>query len=283
VRRVLRRLVPAAALAALAAAACNEVQEPPVAVQGVLADSADQIILGAHQLITDRGVLRAELNADTAFIFNEGTRIELRKVNTTFFNGTGAKNATLTSREGTYNTQIGQMEARKKVVVVSVDGRRLTTEQLRFNEQANLITSDSAFTASQGARTLQGVGFESDPNMINVRCRAACRGEVGQVSTPQTGAGNAAAPAAAVPPPEARRPNSFVLPGQQVPPPAPAAPSTGAPVPRTAPAQPPPAQPRPTRPAAPTDSAARPAARGAAPAPGAGAPPAATPPRAVTP
>lgn len=234
-------LAAGAALAA-AAAACNEVQEPPVAATGALADSADQIILGAHQYITDRGVLRAELDADTAFVFSEGTRIELRRVNTTFFNGTGSKNATLTSREGTYNTQIGQMEARKNVVVVSVDGRRLTTEQLRFSEQANLITSDSAFTATQGARTLQGVGFESDPDMINVRCRAACRGEMGQVNAP----GAAAAPAGANALPAAgSRPNTFVLPGQQVPPPAPASAPT---VPTTT-----------TPPAAPNDSAARPA------------------------
>ncbi|CAA9311088.1 MAG: hypothetical protein AVDCRST_MAG11-1510, partial [uncultured Gemmatimonadaceae bacterium] len=204
--------VAAVALAG-SAAACREVQEPPVAKLSAIADSADQIIHGAHQLITDRGVLRAELDADTAYVFNEGTRIELRRVRTTFFNTSGAKNATLTSREGTYNTQVGQMEARRDVVVVAEDGRRLTTQQLRFNEQANLITSDSAFTATQGRRVLEGVGFESDPDMNNVRCRAACRGEAGQVSAPA-----AAAPAggAGSLPAAGSRPGTFVLPGQQV-------------------------------------------------------------------
>jgi LPS export ABC transporter protein LptC len=145
--RTLASLLGAAA--ALTALGCSEVQEPPVAARSALADSADQVIFGVSQWITDEGLMRAQLRADTAYIFNEGTRIELRAVNTEFFSSTGAKSATLTSREGTYNTQIGQMEARRSVVVVSVDGRRLTTEQLRFSEQANLITSDSAFTATQ--------------------------------------------------------------------------------------------------------------------------------------
>jgi lipopolysaccharide export system protein LptC len=186
--------------------------------------------------------MRAQLRADTAYVFNEGTRIELRNVNTEFFSSTGAKNATLTSREGTYNTQIGQMEARRAVVVVSVDGRRLTTEQLRFSEQANLITSDSAFTATQGARVLKGVGFESDPQMNNVRCKAACRGEAGAVNTPQP----APSQGAATIPQAGSRPNTFVLPGQQTPPPTPSpnspeaspAPPSQAPAPAPAPTVP---------------------------------------------
>jgi LPS export ABC transporter protein LptC len=220
--------------------ACRDAQEPPIAPGNLIADSADQVIFGARQLLTDRGLLRAELHADTAYFFNEGTRIELRNVNTTFFSTTGAKNATLTSREGTYNTQLGQMSARKNVVVVSEDGRRLTTADLRFAEQANLISSDSAFTVTERTgRRLQGVGFESDPDMNNVRCKAACRGSVGQVAVPASG-GSTGSPVPAT----GSRPNTFVLPGQVAP-----APSTP-PV-----ASPPPAAPRATPPApAPPDS-----------------------------
>lgn len=244
-----------AALVAVSVAvvACREVQEPPIAVTSALADSADQIILGAHQLITDRGVLRAQLDADTAYVFSEGTRIELRRVNTTFFNGAGSKTATLTSREGTYNTQLGQMEARKNVVAVSEDGRRLTTEQLRFSEQANLITSDSAFTATQGARVLRGIGFESDPDMNNVRCKAACRGEAGAVNTAQPSAAPATQQTDALPA-AGSRPNTFVLPGQQTPPSVPPL-QSAAPAP-TPPAVPPAPSPTPaSTPPAPTPAA----------------------------
>lgn len=227
---------------AAAALGCSEGKDPPVAAQTALADSADQVIFGARQLLTDRGVLRAELLADTAFFFNEGTRIELRDVNTTFFNGVGAKNATLTSREGTYNTQLGQMAARKSVVVLSEDGRRLTTAELRFNEQTNLISSDSAFVATAGGRRLEGVGFESDPDMNNVRCKAACRGEAGAVGVPQSAA--SPGPAAPALPAAGSRPNTFVLPGQTVRP----LPSTAPPSAGPAPASPAPASATPTVP-----------------------------------
>jgi LPS export ABC transporter protein LptC len=261
VRRALALL--GCALAAAAVAACSETQEPPLASTNPIADSADQVIWGARQLLTNGGVLRADLHADTAFFFNDGTRIELRSVNTTFFATNGAKNGTLTSREGTYNTQIGQMSARKNVVVVSEDGRRLTTPELRYSEQTNLISSDSSFVATQGGRRLEGVGFETDPDMNNVRCKAACRGELGALAVPQAGTSGAAA----APPARGSRPNSFVLPGQQLPPlaapPAPAA--TPAPAPAaadTSPSRPPVGTPPPvTAPAAPAAPATPPERR----------------------
>jgi LPS export ABC transporter protein LptC len=264
-----RNAVAPAAFAALLAGAlaCTETREPPVAVgSSPLADSADQLIFGARQFLTDQGLQRARLRADTAFFFNEGTRIELRGVNTEFYNTTGAKTGTLTSREGTYNTQLGQMSARKNVVVVSEDGRRLTTQQLQFSEHTNLITSDSAFVVTQGNRRLEGVGFESDPNMTSVRCKAACRGELGAVAVPQGGS----APAAPSSLPAAgSRPNSFILPGQAVPPPTPPTTASPAGPPAVPPAAPPP-----------TDTSSPRTAGQPAPA---ATPPAATPPAAATP
>lgn len=144
-------------------------KQPPVVPTSPLADSADQVMFTARSLLTDRGLLRAELYADTAFFFDDNTRIELRGVHVIFFTTTGQKNADLTSRDGTYSTRAGSMEARKNVVVVSTDGRRLTTEQLRFDQVRNQISSDSAFVLTETGRILRGIGFVSDPNMTNVR------------------------------------------------------------------------------------------------------------------
>lgn len=159
--------------AALLVAACNERTPPPVAVQeNALMDSADQVMFGINTILTDRGVRQAVLRADTGFFFDEGTRIELRGVHLTFFTPEGVENAVLTSREGTFNTRINQTEARGNVVVISdVQNRRLTTEQLRYDQNANLISSDSAFVLTEPARRLTGVGFTSDPAMRNVRTR----------------------------------------------------------------------------------------------------------------
>lgn len=142
---------------------------PPVADRS-LADTADQVMFGVSVTLTDAGIRRADLRADTAHMYDDNTRAELRDVETTFFTETGLKNGTLTSREGTYNVRLGTMEARGDVVVVSDSGRRLTTEQLRYDPARNEISSDSAFVLTEPTRRLEGIGFRADPNLnrINV-------------------------------------------------------------------------------------------------------------------
>ena len=167
--------------------ACKGEGTAPVRVTGsAMADSADQMMFGISTLLTDRGVLNAELESDTAFFFDENTRIELRGVKLTFHTRTGERNSVLTSREGTYNTRQSRMEARGTVVVVTEDGRRLTTEQLRYDQVRNEISSDSAFVLTEPGRRLEGVGFTSDPNMNNVRVNRLIEGQ-GAVSTGDLG------------------------------------------------------------------------------------------------
>lgn len=172
-------------IAAMAVGACRDEKPIAVAPMNAMADTADQVLFGVRHNITDAGLLRAKLIADTGFVFEDGTRIELLDVNLTFFTTTGQKNAVLTSREGTYRTRQGSMEARGDVVVVSEDGRRLTTEQLRYEPNRNQITSDSAFVLTEpGGRRLEGVGFVSDPDMNNIRILSGVGGTAGAVSIP---------------------------------------------------------------------------------------------------
>jgi LPS export ABC transporter protein LptC len=177
---------------------------PPPVTRSPMADSADQLMFGINTLLTDRGVLNAELESDTAFFFDENTRIELRVVKLTFYTRTGERNSVLTGREGTYNTRQSRMEARGNVVVVSEDGKRLTTEQLRYDQQRNEISSDSAFVLTEPGRRLEGVGFTSDPNMNNVRVHRLIEGQ-GAVSTGELGSPRPPARPAA-PASDARRP-----------------------------------------------------------------------------
>jgi LPS export ABC transporter protein LptC len=219
---------------ALGAIGCTSGKTPPLAARNALADSADQILYHAKWYLTDRGVMKGELHADTAYFFDDNTRMEMRAVETTFFTVSGARNAVLTSREGTDNTRTGNMEARGDVVVVSEDGRRLTTPELRYIQGRNEITSDSAFVLTDSThRQMTGIGFESDPDMNNVRCFRACAGTAGIVTLPGT-AGDSVRPAA---------PSTRAVPsaGQGA---APPAPSAGA-----RPARVPPRPPTPTNPA----------------------------------
>jgi LPS export ABC transporter protein LptC len=167
----------AAALAiALAAAACGNGTEPRVTAANPLADSADQVMFGISTLVTHQGVLRAQLEGDTAYFFDGSTRIEVRNEKTTFYGNTGQQTAVLTSREGTYNTVRGQMEARKHVVVITTDGKRLETEQLRYLQGINQVSSDSAFVLTEPTRTLRGIGFTSDPDLTNLHVKQVLTG-----------------------------------------------------------------------------------------------------------
>ena len=182
-------------LCVCAASACSSKKQPPTASRSPLADSADQVMYGARFVLADQGVARAHMIADTAYFFDENTRMEFEKPNVTFYTSTGAKDAVLTARHGTYNSRTNSMFARKDVVVVSEDGRRLTTSELVYNQQKNEISSDSAFVLTEPNRRLEGVGFRSDPNMQNIQILKSASGFARGVPTEAT-PGPAPAPAA---------------------------------------------------------------------------------------
>ena len=182
--RVRGLLLAAGAVLALAAGGCRDRGLQPQVAEASIADSADQTIFGVRTLLTDEGLMRAELLSDTAFAFDEGTRYELRGVKTTFFDKLGAKDAVLTSTQGTYRSRLNTMEARGNVVVVSEQGRRLQTPILRYDQGKNEISSDSAFVLTEPGRRLEGVGFVSDPNMSNVRILQSKAATTGAVTIP---------------------------------------------------------------------------------------------------
>lgn len=133
--------------------------------------------------LTDKGLARAQMQGDTLYFFEDNTRIEAENPRITFFTATGAKDAVLTARHGTSNTRTNNMVARRNVVVVSEDGRRLTTQELIYNQQRNEIASDSAFVLTEADRRLEGIGFRSDPNMKNIQILKGASGFARGVST----------------------------------------------------------------------------------------------------
>ena len=221
---------------------CNGKSGIPAGPHDPLADSADQVMWTARLKLTDGGVNKAEVHADTAYFFDENTRVEMRGVNTVFFTETGAKNAVLTSRQGTYNSRTGNMEARGDAYVVAVDGRTLKSPVLDYDQVKNIMSSDSVFTATDTTgRRLDGIGFTSDPNMDNLHCFKNCHGLGGQIILPETSkpattdtthhAG--AAPTSPPPTGVVSTPPAGTIPP---PPPAPVAPPVPAPAPAPAPA-----------------------------------------------
>jgi LPS export ABC transporter protein LptC len=166
--------------------ACRETSVSPALPAPTAADSADQIMWTVELFVTDAGLRRAVVKADTALMYEENTRTELLGVDATFYNVEGAKNATLTSKAGTYNTRLGSMEARGDVVVTSTDGRVLTSPHLRFDPTRNEISSDSAFVLTEkSGRVTRGVGFVSDPDLNAVKILAGAQTTGSKVTLPR--------------------------------------------------------------------------------------------------
>jgi len=169
------------ALSVLSAAACpkgpRRAAKPPArTARSPLPDSADQILFGFRALVTDKGVANGELLADTALVFDDGTRLELRRVNLTFFNKLGAHDGVMTARAGTYNIRLSRIEVRGDAIVTRDDGKRLASPMLVYDQVRNQFFTDSTFTFSEPKRTLTGIGFESDPRLANYRCLRNCKG-----------------------------------------------------------------------------------------------------------
>lgn len=144
---------------------------PVTATQAVL-DSADQVLLGMSHYVTELGVLRARVRADTAYFFSNSQRAELRNVHVTFYDLTGRPTSTLTSKEGTHNWRSGDMEARGNVVVVrDKDGATMRTEVMYYNQVKNEVSSDKAFEWQEPGRHVVGDGFTSDPEFKNITAK----------------------------------------------------------------------------------------------------------------
>ena len=167
----------ALAVVVLAVGACSRQGTAPPVKSGVsMADSAEQVMFEIRSLLTDKGVQRGEMFADSAYIFDDNTRFELRKVRATFNTSSGVKDGTMTGDRGRYNLRQQLLEGFGHVVITTNDGKRLTSPHVRYSQALNQVSSDSAFTMVEAGRTLSGIGFRADPQLNNVTVLKGSRG-----------------------------------------------------------------------------------------------------------
>jgi len=176
-------------LAALVAAvACRDetkTRPPIMAPESALLDSAEHVMFKVRYNLTTAGVKRGELLADTAFVFDETTRMEFRKVRVDFNTSQGVKDGVLTAKRGTWNSRFGMLEGYGDVVVVTTDGKKLTSPELKYNQATNQITTDSAFVFDDGKMVQRGIGLRTDPRLTQVEILRQASGVVRKVPVPQ--------------------------------------------------------------------------------------------------
>ena len=75
-----------------------------------------------------------------------------------------------------YRIPVGFLEDNGKLIVISEDGRRLETPQLRYDPGRNEISGDSAFVLTRPEDVVSGIGFVTDPDLTRIRCMRGCSG-----------------------------------------------------------------------------------------------------------
>ena len=156
---------------ALTQFACSNGAKPTATITA--ADTADQVLADMTHYVTNDGVVRARVRADTAFFYQNSQSVEMRNVHITFYDTDGRETSTMSAKDGTYHWATGDMEGRGNVVVVGAgDGRTLRSEVMRYKQATNQVSSDQPFIFDGPGRHITGQGFTSDPDFRNVTAGA---------------------------------------------------------------------------------------------------------------
>jgi len=166
------------AILALLCAAC--VDRGVIPQRTVAGDSADQVYDSMTFSITRNGVAVSRVRAESAWVYQLRQVADLKNMTVTFYDSTGAAVSVVTADKGIYGMRQQTLDARGHVVATSSGGKVLKTEHLIFDQQRNLISSDTAFTSTSPQGNLSGAWFQSDPGFRNITVNRPKGGQRGR-------------------------------------------------------------------------------------------------------
>jgi LPS export ABC transporter protein LptC len=127
---------------------------------------------------TDSGRAQWTLFAKVASTYQARDLVVARTVRIFFFDETGARSSELVAREGELTQRSRDMIARGNVVLQTSEGWRMSTQEMRFLNSTQRIVSDTLVRVEKEGSILEGIGFESDPNLEHFEFRHAVRATV---------------------------------------------------------------------------------------------------------
>jgi LPS export ABC transporter protein LptC len=149
--------------AALTLGGCSgDKRTSPVGAGGEL---PDQEVTDFVLTETDQGRPQWTLYARYAATYQAKNLVVSRDIRVDFFDDKGARSSELTARTGEIQQQTRDMTARGKVVLQTTEGTRMTTDELHFSNDRQLITSDKLVRLERQGDVLEGTGFASDPDL----------------------------------------------------------------------------------------------------------------------
>jgi len=174
--RTLLGLFLAAALIGLAGAGCSGGKK--LSASGTSGELPDSEVEDFTVTETDSGRTQWTLFAKSAATYTARDLVTARTLRIDFFGTDGKKSSELVAREGELYQRTHDMLARGNVVLQTTEGWRMSTEELTFSNQRNLIHSDRLVRVEKEGSVLEGVGFQGDPNLEHFEFREQVRATV---------------------------------------------------------------------------------------------------------
>lgn len=144
-----------------------------------------QIVEGLVLRETESGRLAWKLEARRALRY-EGRPTELEEMQIRFYGQGDSVRSTLTAQGGTVDEETRELLARGNVVVVTSDGMRLESPELRWDPGIKKITTETEVKITDRDNVLYGQGITSDIHLksyvIHRDVRGTLRDEDGGIS-----------------------------------------------------------------------------------------------------
>jgi LPS export ABC transporter protein LptC len=114
---------------------------------------------------TTAGRLEWKLRAARAVRPSTSAATQMESLRVEFFEGSPQVRSVLTSDSGRVDLAKGLLIATGHVVVTTVEGNRLETEELFWDRKNSKVSSTAFVRLTRGEDVLTGIGFEGDPNL----------------------------------------------------------------------------------------------------------------------
>ncbi|MBN1150308.1 LPS export ABC transporter periplasmic protein LptC [candidate division WOR-3 bacterium] len=144
-----------------------------VVANGDLSASGDLLIN-----IYENGFIKWRIDADSVWQKNRQRRIDIFELNMTVLDSTGKEIAFIKSDSGTYFLNSRDLRASGNLVVTLSSGANLTTDSLYYSEQSQTFNTNGRIVYVEKDNSIEGVGFECDKEMKNIRVFNAVSGKI---------------------------------------------------------------------------------------------------------
>jgi len=161
------------ALSVVVVAACNKPVDTPVAAEALQDIKATDVMYGMTSYVMTAGVRQGRVDADTAYVYNDSSKIAIIGMHVIFYDDNGRERAAVTADSGHMSQRTQSMVAKGNVVlVVAADGRKIQSAELNYDPNRDRLWSDSATvqTTADGVVT-KGSSFTSDLEFKHVSIR----------------------------------------------------------------------------------------------------------------